>query len=118
MSSHIRSDIKHHLHTYVDSDPEALLFPAVRGGCHLSDKVIRDALRPALKSAGAKPIRIHDLRHFAGTAVARVANVSETMNHLGHSTITAAMRYQHMVAGREIEIGDELSKLARTHTVE
>jgi integrase len=104
------------LDTHVDSDPNALLFPPVRGGCHLSDKVIRDALAPALKSAGREGVRIHDLRHFSGTQVARVGNLVETTNHLGHSTITASLRYQHMVSGRDVEIANQLSALADSAT--
>ncbi len=36
----------------------------------------------------------------------------ETMNHLGHSTITASLRYQHVVSGRDVEIANQLSALA------
>jgi integrase len=109
---HIRADIKHHLDTFVAEDVESLLFPPIRGGCHLSDTVIRDALAPALKSVGREGVRIHDLRHFSGTQVARVGNLVETMNHLGHSTITASLRYQHVVSGRDVEIANQLSALA------
>jgi integrase len=109
---HIRADIKAHLAQHVSADPNALLFPPIRGGCHLSDKVIRDALAIALKSVGVQRIRIHDLRHFAGTQVARVGNLIETMNHLGHSTVTASLRYQHQMSGRDAEIASALSELA------
>ena len=75
--------------------------------------MIRDALAPALVKAKCdKRIRIHDLRHFSGTQVARVGNLVETMNHLGHSTITASLRYQHVVSGRDVEIANQLSALA------
>ena len=70
---HIRTDIQDHLDTFVDADSEALLFPPARGGCHLSDKVVRDALALALKAVNREGVRIHDLRHFAGTQVARSA---------------------------------------------
>lgn len=110
---HIRADIKHHLDTFVAEDVESQLFPPIRGGCHLSDKVIRDALAPAqAKAMGGKRFRIHDLRHFSGTQVARVGNLVETMNHLGHSTVTASLRYQHVVSGRDVEIANQLSALA------
>jgi integrase len=66
---HIRDDIKAHLDSFVADDPESLLFPPIRGGCHLSDKVIRDALAPVFESLGLQHVRIHDLRHFAGTNI-------------------------------------------------
>ena len=84
---HIRSAIMDHLANHVGPEPDSLLFAPVRGGCHLCDKVVRDALAPALKSVGLQHVRIHDLRHFAGSQVARVGNLIETMNHLGHSSV-------------------------------
>jgi integrase len=109
---HIRTDIKHHLESSVGAEADALLFPPIRGGCHRSDKVVRDALAPALSRVGRDGVRIHDLRHFAGTQVARVGDLVETMNHLGHSTVAASLRYQHRVSGRDVEIANQLSALA------
>ena len=109
---HIRGDIGAHLKDYVAADAEALLFAPARGGCHLNDKVFRDYLAPALEKIGREGVRVHDLRHFAGTQVARVGSLAETMNHLGHSTVSASLRYQHMVSGRDAEIAEALSKLA------
>jgi hypothetical protein len=34
------------------------------------------------------------------------------MNHLGHFTVAASLRYQHMVSGRDAEIAYRLSALA------
>jgi integrase len=109
---HIRPDIEAHLAAYVAEDADALLFPPARGGCHLNDKVFRDYLAPALKSIGREGVRVHDLRHFSGTQVARVGSLAETTAHLGHSTVGASLRYQHSVSGRDVEIAEALSKLA------
>ena len=54
------------------------------------------------------------VQHFAGSQVARVGKVVETMNHLGHSTVAASLRYQHLVSGRDVEIAHQLSALATT----
>jgi integrase len=109
---HIRADVQSHLDTFVESDSEALLFVPVRHGCHVSDRVVRDAFRDALKSVGRQGMRLHDLRHFAGHQTARVANLPETMARLGHSTQTASLRYQGQVSGRDVEIAEALSALA------
>ena len=109
---HIRDDLLHHLATHVGKDPSALLFPAVRG-CHLNDRVFRDYLAPALKTIGREDMRIHDLRHFAGTQAARVGNLPETMARLGHSTPKASMIYQGIASGRDEEVAKALSRLAR-----
>ena len=111
---HIRADITAHLAAHVGQGPEALLFAPARGGCHLNDKVFRKSFAIALAKIGRDGVRIHDLRHFAGTQVARVSSLAETMSHLGHSTVSASLRYQHMVSGRPAEVAEALSKLAQS----
>jgi integrase len=108
---HIRAVLVEHLAQHVGDDPKALVFPAVTG-CHLNDRVARTYLEPALKSIGRESVRIHDLRHFAGTQAARVGNLPETMAYLGHSTPRASLRYQAIVSGRAAEMADQLSRLA------
>ncbi len=112
---HIRDDLLRHLHNYVGEDPTAQLFPAARG-CHLNDRVFRDYLAPALKAIGREDMRIHDLRHFAGTMAARAGNLPETMQRLGHSTAKASLLYQGIASGRAEEVADTLSRLARHDT--
>jgi hypothetical protein len=40
------------------------------------------------------------------------ATTREVMDRLGHTNTTAAMRYQHVVAGRADALADRLSGLA------
>jgi integrase len=108
---HIRPDLLAHLAAHVGKDPTAQLFPAAHG-CHLNDRVFRDYLRTALKTIGRQDLRIHDLRHFAGTQAARVGNLPETMARLGHSTPKASLIYQGIASGRAEEVAAALSKLA------
>jgi integrase len=113
---HIREDLRHHLDTYVGSDASAQLFPA-KHGCHLNDRTFRDYLAPALKSIGRQGMRIHDLRHFAGTQAARAGGtLPEVMERLGHSTAKAAMAYQQVANGRSEAVAEALSKLAKPTT--
>ena len=65
----------------------------------------------ALKSIGREGVRIHDLRHSAGTMAASLGTLKETMVRLGHSTPKASLLYQHAAAGRDREIAEGLSKL-------
>jgi integrase len=110
---HIRADLKHHLEVFVSKDADALLFSAMRGGCHLDDWAFaKSVFSPALKTVGREGVRIHDLRHFAGTQTARVGNLVETMSRLGHSTVKASLTYQAMVSGRDAEVAAALSVLA------
>ena len=109
---HIRTDLKHHLDVFAEKGAGGLLFPPQRGGCHLNDKVFRDAIAKSLKDIGAESLRIHDLRHFSGTQIARVGNLAESMARLGHSTVRASLLYQSVVSGRDAEIAAALSALA------
>lgn len=109
---HIRGDLAAHLAENVGDRPDALLFPAARGG-HMNDRVFsREYFADALAAIGRQGVRVHDLRHFAGTQAARVGNLVETMGRLGHSTVRASLIYQQIVSGRDAEVAAALSTLA------
>lgn len=92
--------------------PKALLFPAAGGG-HLPPSSLRTYWVPAVTSAGRPDLRFHDLRHTGATLAAGAgATLAELMARLGHSTPSAALRYQHAAAGRDRIIADRLSELA------
>lgn len=57
---HVRAHIEAHLAEHVGQGPEALLFPASRGGCHLDDKMFRTHFSRALKTVGREGVRVHD----------------------------------------------------------
>jgi integrase len=115
---HIRPALAAHLASGdVGKGGGALLWPAARGGCHLNDKVFREYYRAAQTAAGRDGetlphARVHDLRHFAGTTAASVGTLKETMTRLGHRTVRASLIYQGIVADRDAEVADALSKLA------
>jgi integrase len=75
---------------------------------------------PATRAAGVEGLRFHDLRHTAATlAVAAGASTRELMVRMGHSSSAAALRYQHVMAGRDAAIAaalDELVAAARAQT--
>lgn len=109
---HIRADLRAHLDEHVAKGPDAQLFPAAMGGCHLNDRVFRDYFVEAQEAIGVEGVRIHDLRHFSGTQAARVGNLVETMERLGHSTARASLIYQQAASGRAAEVAEALSALA------
>ncbi|MGY4712892.1 tyrosine-type recombinase/integrase [Mycolicibacterium sp. CBM1] len=109
---HIRDDIAKRLAALPANDNEALLFPAAGGG-HMNDRVFsREYFAKALNVIGCDGVRVHDLRHFAGTQTARVASLAETMGRLGHSTAKASLLYQGIAEGRDREVAAALSRLA------
>lgn len=57
--------------------------------------------------------RVHDMRHTAlSNATAVGAGLTDVMALAGHSTTSAALRYQHQIEGRGREIAAALAKLA------
>ena len=114
---HIRADILEHLRMYTGPQASALLFTPSRGGCHLLNPAFRAQFRKALKAVGREGVRVHDLRHFCGTQVAAVSSLRETMDFLGHSSVTASLIYQHAAAGRGAEIAESLSRAAEAAAV-
>jgi integrase len=67
---------------------------------------------PATRATGVEGLRIHDLRHTAATlALAAGANTRELMERIGHASAAAALRYQHVMAGRDEAIASALDDL-------
>jgi integrase len=109
---HIIPAIEDHLAKYVEPGRDSLVFPA-EGGGHLQPSTLYRHWYRARAKAGRPDLRWHDLRHSGAVlAAATGASLAELMARLGHSTPTAAMRYQHVAAGRGREIAALLSKLA------
>ncbi|WP_454118854.1 tyrosine-type recombinase/integrase [Microbacterium lacticum] len=73
------------------------LFPAVKDKDRpLSESTFWRHFNRARIAAELPTTRFHDLRHYAGTRYAQGgATLKEIMARLGHSTASAAMRYQH-----------------------
>lgn len=62
-------------------------------------------------SLGLETVRLHDLRHVAGTLAAPTgAGTKELMHRLGHTSPRAALRYQHATAARDAAIADAIDE--------
>jgi len=110
---HILPAIEDHLGRFTGGKPDALLFAADHGG-HLQPSTVYRHWYKARTKADREDLRWHDLRHSGAVlAAATGATLCELMSRLGHSTPQAAMRYQHVAAGRDREIAALLSKLAQ-----
>src|SRR4029079_10262780 len=67
-----------------------------------------------VSSVGLSPdFHFHDLRHTGNQLAAEAgATTKELMRRMGHSTVRAAMRYQHSTDRRDREIAAEMSRRA------
>jgi integrase len=110
---HIREDVKDYLDT-IPGKPERLLFPGTRTGAHMKPSSLYKPWYTARDTVGLPTLRWHDLRHFAGTTAAQSgATLAEVQARLGHSTVTAALRYQHAASGRDEEIAEAMSNVVK-----
>ncbi len=67
----------------------------------------------ARAKAGLADLRFHDLRHTGNTLAATTgASTRELMARMGHSTMRAALIYQHATKDRDAAIAAALSEQA------
>jgi integrase len=109
---HVLPDVERHLAEHVEPGPDALLFPGELGGL-LAPSSLYEHYYPARQAAGRPDLRFHDLRHTGATlAAATGATLANLMARLGHSTPSAALRYQHASSEADDLIAQGLSDLA------
>lgn len=111
---HLTPAIRDHLKAMPVTGRDALLFPAASDpGKHMRPATLAKVFYPARAAAGRPDLRFHDLRHTGATwATDSGASLAEVMARLGHSTPSAALRYQHAAKGRDKVIAAALSAFA------
>jgi integrase len=101
-----------HLATYSQPGPDGLVFTSTEGGLLRRSNFNRRVWRPATRAVGVEGLRFHDLRHTSATlSIAAGASTRELMARMGHSSSAAALRYQHVMAGRDAAIAAALDAL-------
>lgn len=125
------AEAEQHLSAHVGAFPDSLLFPASGASEYLHDSewnrawnVARDAakVREPVLDETDKPtgryvavVREHDLRAYAGTALAQSgATLRDVMRFLGHASMDAAMVYQHTATDRLATLTEQLAMPTRS----
>lgn len=110
---HMVPVLREHLAEHVGKGGHALLFPSLTDPkAHLQPSTFNKHYYIARKAAGRNDLRFHDLRHTGAVLLAQSgATLADLMARLGHSTPTAAMRYQWAAQGRDRKLAEGLSKL-------
>lgn len=104
-------EIEAHLDEWVGPEPDAPIFAGTHGGPVRVVTWQREWTR-ARKALGLEGVRLHDLRHVAGTmAAATGASTKELMHRFGHASPRAALRYQHATAERDEAIADGIDRI-------
>lgn len=78
-------------------------------------KDIKRSFQTALKQAGIKDFRFHDLRHTSTShLLMRGALLKTVQEHLGHTTIAMTQRYSHLSKGFSTQEIQRLNGLCGT----
>lgn len=102
-----------HLVENVLEHPDALLFHAVNDRTkHLAHATHWRHWNAARRTIGRPDLKLHALRHWGATTYSQIgATLRETQARLGHSTVSAAMRYQFS-GNRDAELAQRLGRLS------
>ena len=71
-----------------------LVFPG-EAGSYLDGSALRRRYAAALRRAGLRPLRFHDLRHTFGTRMIAKADIRRVQEWMGHADVQTTMRYLH-----------------------
>jgi integrase len=93
------------------TEGEDLVFPGERGE-YLDGSALRRRYKAALRKAGLRELRFHDLRHCFGSLAINTLTILEVQAALGHASLTTTTRYLHVK-----DKGDEARRLAQAFEV-
>ncbi|MET8148267.1 tyrosine-type recombinase/integrase [Actinoplanes sp. NPDC049668] len=101
-----------HLAAFVDGHPDVLIFTGAKGRVLRSSSFGKaSGWREAVASVGLPGFHFHDLRHTGNTlAASSGASTRELMHRMGHSTMRAALIYQHATSERDREIASAMDR--------
>src|SRR5204862_6245264 len=71
-----------------------LVFVGVLGS-YLDGSALRRRFDVAVKAAGIRPLRFHDLRHTFGTRMIAKADIRRVQEWMGHAGVQTPMKYLH-----------------------
>jgi len=93
--------------------PIGLCFPSPKGRHLDAGQLTRAAFKPALKAAGLRPVRFHDLRHgFASALLLSGVDLVRVSKVLGHASPVVTMSiYAHVLRGLGQHLGDQVDTL-------
>jgi len=94
-----------HIDLYALPGDDGLVFPSTDGEPMRRSNFRRRVWEPATAEVGVTGFRFHDLRHTAATlAAASGTSLKALMARIGHASVAAALRYQHVIDGQDADI--------------
>jgi integrase len=74
---------------------------AGESGLPINGDALSSRYDKALKTAGLRPLRFHDLRHTFGTRMIAKADIRRVQEWMGHADIQTTMKYLHYEPRKE-----------------
>jgi integrase len=95
------------------NSPYDLIFPNLDGRPMSHSNLMTRGFHPALKRAGIRRIRFHDLRHtFASLMISNGEDIVRVSRLMGHSTASCTLNvYSRMLPREHASSGDRLACL-------
>ena len=92
------AELEHHLATYTEADPEALVFTGPKGAPLRRAGFARLWWRPATMKADLEGLKVHELRHtFVALSIASGGDARKASIRAGHSSVAFTLdRYGHL----------------------
>ena len=110
----IAPEISWHLDRFAESGERGFVFLGPKGGKLRRSNFHKSVWTKARAAVGMPELHFHDLRHTGGTlSAATGATLKELMARLGHSSVRAAMIYQHATRDRDQAIAKALGTFVR-----
>jgi hypothetical protein len=102
------------LERFAEPGERGFVFIGPKGGKLRRSNFHKSVWDKARRAVGLPNLHFHDLRHTGGTlSAATGATLKELMARLGHSSIRAAMIYQHATRDRDQAIAKALGTFVR-----
>ena len=110
----IAPELRWHLERFVEPGDDSLVFVGPKGG-RLRRSNFNVIWVKARDAAGLSGLHLHDLRHTGNTmAAATGASLRELMERMGHSSLRAALIYQHATRDRDETIAAAMGEVFAT----
>ena len=92
-----------------------LVFPNLSGNPTGSTNLLRRGFYPALRKAGIRKIRFHDLRHTAATLMLKQGiHIKVVQERLGHSNVNITLNtYSHVLPTMQKDAADKMDDLLK-----
>lgn len=112
LPAHLTDMLTSHMERFTDTGGDAYVFSTSKG-TPISNNVVGKCFRKAREIAGRPDLRFHDLRHTGATMAAKAgATTKELMQRMGHSSMRAAMIYQHANEEDDLLLASRMDALA------